>query len=172
MQYSTWQCSTLKYNTVQYSAVQCSIVQYSTVQYSVVQYSRVQYSTTQCFTIQYSAVQCNTVQYSTVKCRTVQYSTVHIYTQTVQRTTQSTPWLFSYLMWCGVECVLRTRCSVLCVFVVVCFTLSTVKNAKAVLILIPSKRSVCAQYCQMYTISEHHEPVPATATWGHLKTLS
>ena len=59
---------------------------------------------------------------------------------------------------CGVECVLRTGCGVLCVFVVVWFT---VNFPKAVLILIPSKRSVSAQYCQLYTISEHHEPVPA-----------
>ena len=40
--------------------------------------------------VQYSTVQNSTVQYSTVQYRTVQYSTVHIYTQTIQRTTQLT----------------------------------------------------------------------------------
>ena len=51
------------------------------------------------------------------------------------------------------ECVLKTRCSLLCVFVIIWLIVSTVKNAKAVLIPTTSKRFVRGQYYQLFVDS-------------------
>jgi hypothetical protein len=154
------QHSRVKYSTLQYSTVKYSKLQYSTV--SAVQYSTVQYSA-----VQYSTVQCSRVKYSKVQKSKVQYIFTHNSKKRHNR----------YVCYFDILCVtvwsaLRTRCDVLYVFVVVCFSVSTLKNYKAVLLLIPSTRSVRAQYCQLYTISENHKAIPPTTTSGHLKTLS